>query len=68
MDNTKIIFKAKAYEGENKIISGIRIANAYSSDRSDATGTSNSKSTGIGNRFSINLSVKSDFNFGDLDT
>ena len=37
MDNTKIIFKAKAYEGENKIISGIRIANVYSSDRPEAT-------------------------------
>ena len=37
MDNTKIIFKAKAYEGENKIISGIRIANVYSSDSPEAT-------------------------------
>ena len=32
-----------------------------------ATGASNSKSTGIGNGFSIDLSVKSDFNFDDLD-
>ena len=68
MDNLNIIFKAKTYEGENKIISGIQIANTYSSDRSDATGTSNSKSTGIGDGFSIDLSVKSDFNFDDLDT
>lgn len=37
MDNINIIFKAKTYEGENKIISGIRIANAYSSDRPEAT-------------------------------
>ena len=37
MDNTKIIFKAKAYEGENKIISGIIIANIYSSDMPEAT-------------------------------
>ena len=37
MDNINIIFKAKTYEGENKIISGIRIANVYSSDRPEAT-------------------------------
>lgn len=37
MDNINIIFKAKTYEGENKIISGIRISNAYSSDRPEAT-------------------------------
>ena len=33
-----------------------------------ATGASNSKSTGIGDGFSIDLSVESDFDFGDLDT
>ena len=32
-----------------------------------ATGASNSKSTGIGDGFSIDLSVESDFDFGDLD-
>ena len=32
-----------------------------------ATGASNSKSTGIGDGFSIDLSVESDFDFGNLD-